>query len=401
MERIDAPGLPPDPRAAFTPELLAEVDDEELDEIVRRAARELGAPIALVSLVLDHIQLFKAQSGLPPDLAAARATDRESSFCQFVVRDGRPFEVGDAASDLRVPRQLVEQYSIRAYLGMPVRIGGAVVGSLCVIDTEPHVFTEEQRATLARLAELVTTRLGELVSSRRRAAPSVADRAGAPVAAELVRMLGLIQGSAGSGLMATAAVAAYLRLSEHVQAGGETPPEMLEASRKTARRAQDEAEDAFFNIQANTADVEDGVRALQDVLEPREPPRLSVLLGSGRELARWKVPAAGAVRLASPDYDPIVATPRALGVALVATSLSTLAARAVEDGVAGELSVSVRDLGSRAELAIEVPVGEAAIQALERELSRRVQDDPTVSVQAERGCLRLRFAVARPEPDSD
>ena len=120
MDRIDVLGDSNERFDLFTKELLAETNDIELQGIVKKAAEELNSPIALVSLVLDQVQFFKAHIGLPPVLASARGTHRDASFCQFVVRDGEPFEVNDAASDPRIPQHVVKEYNIQAYLGVPI-----------------------------------------------------------------------------------------------------------------------------------------------------------------------------------------------------------------------------------------------------------------------------------------
>ncbi len=83
MDRIDVLGGSNNRFDLFTKELLAETNDSELQEIVKKAAAELHSPIALVSLVLDQVQFFKAHIGLPPVLATARGTHRDVSFCQF------------------------------------------------------------------------------------------------------------------------------------------------------------------------------------------------------------------------------------------------------------------------------------------------------------------------------
>ena len=51
MDRIDALGDSSSRLDLFTKELLAETNDSELQEIVKKAAIELNSPIALVSLV--------------------------------------------------------------------------------------------------------------------------------------------------------------------------------------------------------------------------------------------------------------------------------------------------------------------------------------------------------------
>ena len=167
MDSIDVLGDRPDRHKAFSEDLLAEADDNELQKIVEKAAHELDTPVALVSLVLDQIQFFKAQYGLPSDLAASKSTRRDVSFCQFVVRDGEPFEVSDAPNDSRIPQHLVKEYGIKAYLGVPINVRNTVVGSLCVIDTKNRSYTESEHDALARLAEMVNERIAELFEQRR------------------------------------------------------------------------------------------------------------------------------------------------------------------------------------------------------------------------------------------
>ncbi|XYH93218.1 GAF domain-containing protein [Sorangium sp. So ce1128] len=138
--------------------------DPLLDTSVARAAELAEAPMALVSLVVRHIQLFRAHRGLPPELCVSCATSRSSSFCQLVVRDEAPLIIEDASRDERVPRELVERYGIRAYAGMPLRVRGHVVGSFCVLDTVPRRFGPHVVEGLERLAAEVGARLEALES---------------------------------------------------------------------------------------------------------------------------------------------------------------------------------------------------------------------------------------------
>lgn len=149
---------------AFTPQLFSPTDDPILDDIVRSAARDAEAPIALVSMVMEKVQFFRAHTGLPADLAVARATDRCDSFCQFVVATEAPFQVTDAASDVRVPKKLVAQYGVAAYLGVPIWYAEQVVGSLCVIDIKPRQFTPGLQQALVRYAARASARLAELAA---------------------------------------------------------------------------------------------------------------------------------------------------------------------------------------------------------------------------------------------
>ena len=56
MDKINGLGTRPERNVAFTGDLLSETDDADLQEFVEEAARELGAPIALVSLGSPRLQ---------------------------------------------------------------------------------------------------------------------------------------------------------------------------------------------------------------------------------------------------------------------------------------------------------------------------------------------------------
>ncbi|EYF01479.1 GAF domain-containing protein [Chondromyces apiculatus] len=148
--------------------------DAILDACVEEAARLAEAPIALVSLVMRHVQLFRAHRGLPPELALSCATSRRNSFCQFVVRDERPLVVEDTIIDSWVPQDLVERYGIRAYAGVPVRVEGQPVGTLCVIDITPRRFSPSVMTALEVLGTRVAARLSELMGNEPAEGPPAA-----------------------------------------------------------------------------------------------------------------------------------------------------------------------------------------------------------------------------------
>ncbi|MGK4009239.1 GAF domain-containing protein [Sorangium sp. So ce1036] len=149
--------------AALHGAMLRTDADAILDDCVAQAARLARAPIAFVSLVLRHIQLLRAHHGLPLELAVSCATSRSDSFCQLVVLDEAPLIVEDALRDARVPKALVEHFGIRAYAGVPVRVHGHVVGSLCVLDVVPRRFEPRVQGGLDQLALDVSQRLSALV----------------------------------------------------------------------------------------------------------------------------------------------------------------------------------------------------------------------------------------------
>ncbi len=146
----------------FEAPLLERAPDPELQRLVAEASALTGFPIALVSLVAHRIQFFRAQVGLPPELAASQATDRCNSFCQFVVAGEQPLQILDAASEPGLPADLVQRYGIRAYVGFPLRVAGQTVGSFCVIDVKPGTLAPPVLARLEQLARAASERLEQL-----------------------------------------------------------------------------------------------------------------------------------------------------------------------------------------------------------------------------------------------
>lgn len=132
-----------------------------LDEVAGEAARRLGLPIGLVSIVLDDAQVFAASHGLAGWLAEAGGTPIEMSFCRHAVDAGAAFVVSDAtAHPLVRENPLVTEDGIRCYAGIPlVSRGGHALGTLCVLGTETRVFDDAAMATLRELAAEAVERI--------------------------------------------------------------------------------------------------------------------------------------------------------------------------------------------------------------------------------------------------
>jgi diguanylate cyclase (GGDEF)-like protein/PAS domain S-box-containing protein len=160
---LSAPGVDDDARLAAVRELaILDVPPQPaLDRLARLAARLLRAPTALVSLVDADRQLFAACTGLGEPWATARQTPLSHSFCQYVVRAAGPLVVEDArAHPLVCDNPAVADFGVVAYAGMPlVAAGGEVLGSFCVVDGRPRVWSADDLATLEELARSASAEL--------------------------------------------------------------------------------------------------------------------------------------------------------------------------------------------------------------------------------------------------
>jgi hypothetical protein len=397
VDSFDVLGERPERRHVFTGELLAETDDAELQLIVEAAARDLSAPIALVTMVLDQIQFFRAQYGLPADLAAARGTHRDVSFCQLVVRDEDALEVTDAAEDTRIPQHFVREYDISAYLGVPIRVGDTVVGSLCVLDTEPRNFTEDERARLEELAGSVDERLSALAATRRSARADLTAKATAPALAQLRESLRPVAAGAEAGVTAITAIRSFLQLSAFQREGGSVPLATLEGTRAAAVSALEECDDHFHEIYASAEDCRDGLTALEHLTTPSETTRVSDILIAAQDLSRHSTSPIGGAPLPDLSYDPVIYSPRPLAVAILTSLLNGVAERLASKGETEGVSLTVTDMGATAEIRMSADGlnGEDAAE-VGSQVNAQLGQDPSLAVRDDAGVVVIGFAV-RPD----
>jgi len=134
--------------------LLDTADEPEFDSIVREAAEALRAPIALISLIDERRQWFKARVGLD-----VLETPRSMSFCAHAIQGRDTMVVPDATKDDRFRDNplVVDDPSIRFYAGAPLETAdGHRLGTLCVIDRVPRPgVSDTDRAVLSSLAAKV------------------------------------------------------------------------------------------------------------------------------------------------------------------------------------------------------------------------------------------------------
>lgn len=133
------------------------------DDVVRMTSYLCGTPIAVISLVDEHRQWYKAKIGVE-----AAETPREHSFCTHAILDPtKVMIVPDATRDPRFADSplVTGPPHIRFYAGAPlVTPSGAAIGSLCAIDRRPRTLDDEQIEMLRALSRVVIAQL-ELRSS--------------------------------------------------------------------------------------------------------------------------------------------------------------------------------------------------------------------------------------------
>ena len=133
--------------------LLDSPPDKAFEDFAKLAAFICKTPIALVSLVDEDRQWFKAKVGL-----GVPATARTDSFCAHAILEREVMTVPDALDDARFVDNplVVGPPKIRFYAGAPlVTPEGHALGTLCVIDREPRKLEPAQIEALDALARQV------------------------------------------------------------------------------------------------------------------------------------------------------------------------------------------------------------------------------------------------------
>lgn len=137
--------------------ILDTAPEDRFDRLTRLAKRMFNVPIALVSLIDSDRQWFKSSIGLP-----VSQTARSVSFCGHAILQNEAFVVPDASLDPRFATNplVLGELHIRFYAGQPLKLGnGIVLGTLCIIDSVPRSFSDEDREALRDLAKIVENEL--------------------------------------------------------------------------------------------------------------------------------------------------------------------------------------------------------------------------------------------------
>ena len=127
------------------------------DDLVQLAARACQTPIALISLIDEGRQWFKAEVGL-----GVRETPLDRSICLSAMLEPEMTIVPDLTEDPRFAHNplVTEEPHLRFYAGAVLRTpDGVPLGALCVFDRVARDLTEEQASTLTMLAGQVMSQL--------------------------------------------------------------------------------------------------------------------------------------------------------------------------------------------------------------------------------------------------
>lgn len=164
-------------------DVLDTIPEQVFTDLADLAASICEAPIAMITLVDEKRQWFKAKHGV-----TISETSRDVSFCAHAILQHEPFIVPDATKDDRFADNplVTSEPKIRFYAGAPLCTpDGYALGTLCVIDKVPRNLRPDQKRALEILSRHIMTQL-ELRRHSQELARSNAERDG--IRADLLKV---------------------------------------------------------------------------------------------------------------------------------------------------------------------------------------------------------------------
>ena len=135
-------------------DILDTPPDGAFDRITALAAQIFDVPIALVTIVDEDRIWFKSRYGLD----GVEQIGRDPGLCASAILQDEPYVVEAARTD---PRTLANplvagKFGLQFYAASALRThDGNRLGTLCIIDREPRLFSPRQGEVLQRLSEIV------------------------------------------------------------------------------------------------------------------------------------------------------------------------------------------------------------------------------------------------------
>ncbi|OGB23670.1 MAG: phytochrome sensor protein [Burkholderiales bacterium RIFCSPLOWO2_02_FULL_57_36] len=180
--RADVPAMVPPPIPADEQERLDALYGSgaldarsrgKFDQVARKLAGAFDVPIALVSLIDEHSQLWRGAAGLPEELEKTRKGMREHSICGHVVASGASLVVEDTMRDPRFAgNPFLREHGIRFYAGTPLKTAsGHVIGTLCILDRKPRTVNDRDLKLLQVIADELMTEVEQHEIIQRREHP--------------------------------------------------------------------------------------------------------------------------------------------------------------------------------------------------------------------------------------
>jgi len=139
--------------------------EERFDRITRMTHEAFGVPLTFLNLVHNELVTTQSTFGWHQGTSAPAS----EQFCATTVLSPEPMVIPDATLDPRFARSTaVAEHGIRFYAGAPLSmLDGTRVGTLCIMDAQPRVFSAEDLDLLRDLAHWAERELGHSIERGR------------------------------------------------------------------------------------------------------------------------------------------------------------------------------------------------------------------------------------------
>jgi PAS domain S-box-containing protein len=127
--------------------------EKSFKNIARLVAEIFNVSIAMISLVDDQEVSFQSNTGMNTTIGP-----RGESFCSLTVLSPEVHVVEDALVDPVVARNplVCGEFGLRFYAGAPlVTPDGFIIGTICIVDTQPRSFSDHEKRILSGMAIVV------------------------------------------------------------------------------------------------------------------------------------------------------------------------------------------------------------------------------------------------------
>ncbi|MDQ2736592.1 MAG: GAF domain-containing protein [Pseudomonadota bacterium] len=128
------------------------------DDLTKLAADTFNVPMSTISIVDGERQWFKSRLGVN-----VSETPRALAFCDHTIRTpNEMFVVEDATQDERFASNpfVTGEPGLRFYAAAPLTLSsGYAIGTLCVMDTQPHQVDPDKLKQLRFMADQVVATL--------------------------------------------------------------------------------------------------------------------------------------------------------------------------------------------------------------------------------------------------
>ncbi|NJW53047.1 ATP-binding protein [Salinimicrobium oceani] len=137
--------------------ILDSEPEEEFQELAQLIAAICEVPVAIISMLDDQRQWYKAKVGMD-----ATELPKNETICQYTLLQNEILEITDALKDERVRENphVKAENGIRYYAGISLQApNGHNIGTVCVADIKPRELSASQKSSLKLLSRQVMTLL--------------------------------------------------------------------------------------------------------------------------------------------------------------------------------------------------------------------------------------------------